>query len=87
MTEQFKSNGFGSFELFLVFTVENSKSQIVTEDDWEHIENIEFGHKFKFYFSARKRGDDETALFELLHSLPQGISIEDIKVDWDQSVF
>jgi len=82
-----QSNGFGSFQLHLVCTVNNKHSQKLIDDGWEVLEETASGTVFKFYFSSRKRGDDETAMFDLLHSLPSEVDLEDIDIDWPKSVF
>ena len=87
MTTKVKSNGFGSFELFLIFTVDKSHSTYLINDGWKAIEETSKGSVFKYHFTSRKRGDDETAMFELGYSLPKEVTLENYNIDWDRSVF
>jgi len=87
MTTKPKTNGFGSFQLHLVFTVNNKHSQKLIDDGWEIQEETASGTVFKYNFTSRKRGDDETAMFELGHSLTEKIPIEGWRIDWDRSVY
>ena len=82
-----KSNGFGSFQFYLVFKVNNKHSQQLVDDGWEVLEETASGTVFKFYFSSRKRGDDETAMFELGHSLPKSVALDRWFIDWERSVY
>ena len=74
MKTKLKSNGFGSFHKHLIFTVNNKHSQKLIDDGWVVLEETTAGTVFKFYFTSRKRGDDETALWELGYALPNGAS-------------
>ena len=87
MTTQPKSNGFGSFHKHLIFTVNNKHSQKLVDADWEVLEETASGTVFKFYFTSRKRGDDETALWDLGYALPEGVPMDSYRVDWDRSVY
>ena len=75
MTKQVKSNGFGSFQFHLVFTVTKPYSETLINAGWEFLEKTKTGTVFKYYFTSRKRGDDETALWELGYALPDGVLI------------
>ena len=87
MTTTPKSNGFGSFQFYLVFTVNSKHSQKLIDDGWEILEETASGTVFKYYFNSRKRGDDETAMFDLGHSLPKNVPIESWRIDWDRSEY
>ena len=87
MTTTPKSNGFGSFQFYLVFTVNNEHSQQLVDDGWEVLEEAVSGTVFKYYFTSRKRGDDETALWDLGYALPDGVPMESYRIDWKRSVY
>ena len=76
---------FGSHLLFLIFKVSNSVSPFLEADDWEVVSKSKIRTTFKFNFKNRKKGDDELAMFELLHALPSELTLEDIDIDWDRS--
>lgn len=80
-----KTNGFGSFNFYLMVIVDSPYDKILIDDDWEVIETSKFKTTFKYYFSARKSGDDETALFELGHTIPEKVPMESYRVDWENS--
>ena len=87
MTTTPKSNGFGSFQFHLVFTVNNEHSQKLIDDGWEVLEKTKAGTVFKFYFTSRKRGDDETALWDLGYALPKGVPDNSWRICWKKSEF
>lgn len=76
---------YGSHHLFLLFNVSNSVSKLLESDNWEIISKSETQTKFKFYFKSGRSGDDETAMFELLHSVPSEVTLEHINIDWENS--
>ena len=87
MTTTPKSNGFRSFQFYLVFTVNNEHSQKLVDDGWEVLEETASGTVFKFYFTSRKRGDDETALWDLGYALPEGVPDNCWKICCDRSEY
>ena len=82
-----KFNGFGSFQFHLVFTVNNKHSQKLIDDGWEVLEKTASGTVFKYYFTSRKRGDDETALWDLGYALPDGVPDNCWRVCWERSEY
>ncbi len=80
-------NGFGSFKIGLVVIVQKPADKILIEDGWEVLQRNRLSTIFGFHYSSRRKGDDETALFTLGHSMPRGIEISDYRVDWERSVY
>lgn len=81
------SNGFGSFNFYLMVDVDSPYDKILIDDDWEVTKKSNLRTTFKFPFRARQSGDDESALFELGHSLPREVPMESYRVDWESSSF
>ena len=79
------SNGFGSFNFYLMLIVDNPYDKILIDNGWEVIQESTLRTTFKFPFKARKSGDDETALFYLGHTLPEEVPMENYHVDWENS--
>ena len=87
MVSNLKSNGFGSFEKHLIFTVLKPHSHTLIEQDYEVIEQSATGTVFKFNFTARGTNKDEEALFELGHALYGIVPDDCFEIDWERSVY
>ena len=87
MTTKNQSNGFGSFELHLLFTVKEPHSQKLKDEGWEVVERSGSGSVFKYHFTSKKRGDDETVMYDLAYSLPKDVPFDDCRIDWGRSVY
>ena len=87
MVAKLKSNGCGSFEKHLIFTVPKPLSQTLIEQDYEVIEQSATGTVFKFSFTGRGTGKDEEALFELGHELFGTVPDDCFEIDWERSVY
>jgi len=87
MVAKLKSNSFGSFQKYLIFTVPEPHSLTLIEQDYEVIEQSATGTVFKFSFTGRKTGKDEEALFELSHELYGTVPDDCWRIDWERSVY
>ena len=87
MVAKLKSNGFGSFEKHLTFTVPKPYSEQLVKDGWEVVEENASGTVFKFCFTGRGTGKDEEALFELGHALHGIVPDDCFEIDWEKSVY
>ena len=81
------SNGFGSFNFYLMVIVDSPYDKILIDNGWEVSEKTNLKTTFKYPFRARRSGDDETALFDLGHTMPREIPMENYHVDWENSNF
>ena len=87
MTTKLNSNGFGSFHKHLIFTVTKLYSELLIKDGWDVVQETIIGTEFKFCFTGRGKGDDETALWELGYALPDGVPDNCWRVCWERSVY
>lgn len=87
MAKQHKSNGFGSFEKHLTFTVTKQHSQNLIDAGFEFVEETGTGTVFKFSFTGRGTGKDGGALFELSHALYGTLPEDCWRVCWERSVY
>ena len=87
MVAKLKSNGFGSFEKHLIFTVPKPYSEELIKAGWEVIEEETSGTVFKYSFTGRGTGKNEEALFELGHELFGTVPDDCFEIDWERSVY
>ena len=69
----------------LVVRVANDKAALCDAAGWSRLRPNDNVPVFKVEVPGRYKGDDETALFNLLHRLPEGVTIDDLSVNWDAS--
>ena len=65
--------------------VDKPYDRVLIDKGWQVIEKSTLKTTLKFPFRARKSGDDESALFDLGHTIPEEVPMENYKVDWDNS--
>lgn len=80
-----KSNGYGSFNFYLLIWIEAAHAKALHEKGWECVEEDIDRSIFKYHFRNRRRGDDETAVFELWGDLPKGFEDWEWGILWDRS--
>lgn len=82
-----KSNGFGSFEKHLIFSVTEPHAKKLKQMGWEVVGEHVGGTEFKYSFTGRRKGDDESALWQLGHVLPETVPDNCWRVCWERSYF
>lgn len=79
--------GFGSWKIDIAVVVKKPFDEKLIEQGWKVVSSDQASTTFSYSYSNRKRGDDEMALFEVGHGLPEGVPMEAWKIDWDRSTF
>lgn len=79
------STGVGSWNIDITVVVQKPFDQQLVEKGWKVVSSDEASTTFSYPYTNRKRGDDEMALLEVGHGLPEGVPMEAWKIDWDKS--
>ena len=88
MTEKLQSNGFGSFKQKILVRVDSAYVDIFAEAfNTKPFRTTPKYSNFTINTSSKKRGDDETILYEIDYSLPNSIPRNAWTVLWDESSY
>lgn len=79
------STGFGSWNIDIAVVVQKPFDEQLIEQGWKVVSSDESSTTFSYSYTNRKRGDDEMALFEVGHGLPEGVPMKAWKIDWEKS--
>ncbi|MGJ8564017.1 MAG: hypothetical protein ACSHXY_10735 [Alphaproteobacteria bacterium] len=74
--------GFGSWNIRLSVIVQKPFDEHL---DWEIVTKDEDTTTFNYFYSTRKRGDDEGAMWEVGYALPKDTPFQAWKIDWGNS--
>ena len=83
-----QSNGFGSFQQRIVVRVDAEHVDMFAEAfDTKPFRTTSEHSDFNVSTSSRKRGDDETIMYDIDHRLPDLPSFKGWKILWDESSY
>lgn len=83
-----KSNGFGKFEQKIVVRVDSAHADAFAEAfNTKPFRTLPEHSDFIVQTSSKKRGDDETILYEIDYSLPTSIPRNAWTILWDESSY
>lgn len=68
------TNGFGSYNKAIFFSVPIEKAQVLHQDCWHYVRDKGERSVFRFDFADIDRSDDETSFHILLALLPSGLT-------------
>lgn len=75
------------FKLFLIFSTSADMAEILLKEGWKPNFGKEQNNTFKFAYISHKTGQRDEGLLRLNYRLPQGISSDDLEVDWESSSY
>lgn len=83
-----KSNGFGRYELQIIVRVDSEYvGMFASAFGIEPFRTTPEHSDFTVQLHSKKRGDDETIMYEIDYRLPDLPSFKGWKVLWDESIY